>query len=78
MDYAKELKSIEDEISQREAQRNQLQGLLNAKRSELEKVSAEIREKFGCDPSELAVKAGEIKTELEKNITDMKAVLGLT
>lgn len=78
MDYAKELKTIEDEINSREAQRNQLQGLLNAKKSELEKVSAEIREKFGVNPDELAVKAGEIKKELEESILDMKKVLGLT
>jgi hypothetical protein len=77
MDYAVELKKIEDEINHREAQRNQLQGLLNAKKAELEKVSAEIREKFGVNPDELAVKATEIKTELEKNILDMKKVLGL-
>lgn len=78
MDYKAELEKIESEISDRNNKRNQLQGLLDAKKSELETLSAEILSKFGCEPSELATKATEIKTELEKNITDMKAVLGLT
>jgi hypothetical protein len=77
MDYGAEIKRIEEEVAKREAKRNQLTGLLEAKKSELSTIEATIREKFGCEPCDLVGKAEGIKTELEKNILDMKTVLGL-
>jgi len=77
VDYSAEIKRIEDEVSKREAKRNQLTGLLDAKKSELAGIEATIREKFGVSPDELAVKALDIKKELEDNILEMKKKLGL-
>lgn len=77
MDYSLELKKIEDEVASRTAKRNQLQGLLDAKKSELAKIEEEIKSRFGCEPEELVEKAVAIKQELEKSITEMKTVLGI-
>jgi chromosome segregation ATPase len=77
VDYSAELKNIESEISKREAKRNQLQGLLEAKKAELEALNKEIEANLGCKPEEIVSKGESIKLQLEKNITEMKKVLGI-
>ncbi len=77
MDYSVELRKIEAEIQSRNDKKQKLQGLLEAKQAELKSVEDEIREKFGIEPSSLASKGAELKSELEKNIAEMKSKLGL-
>lgn len=77
MDYSAELKNIEGEIAKREAKANQLKGLLEAKKAELEALNKEIESTLGCKPEEIVSKGESIKAQLEKNIVEMKKVLGI-
>ncbi len=78
IDYQSEIKRIEDEVAKREARKNQLSGLLEAKQNELRTIETEIKERFNCEPSELVAKGQSLKEDLEKNIAEMKSKLGLT
>lgn len=78
MDYSAELKSIETEIQKREAKRNELKGLLSAKKSELASLEEEIMKTLGCKPEEIVAQGEQLKAQLEKNIMEMKKSLGLT